>query len=144
MKKPPPDELGRLPQARRLRTRMARALMALGALGLLAFYLSRPPTLRDPGAEYRPTGTMSWVKNTKEPDYDAITVERKLAEIGAHAAGGKLYDADGRELRFFRRYGGGAQPPPQMIEAEQKELRRLKSLYTDIELAPFDPRHPPL
>ena len=124
----------------------------------MVLYLRLPPTLRDRGAvtaclppgvtlstvaEYRPTGTMSRVKNTMESDYNEITVERKLAEIGARAKGGKLYDAGGREIRFFKDYGGGAKPPPQMIQSLQEERRRLKSLYTVIELAPFDPRHPP-
>jgi hypothetical protein len=90
---------------------MVRAAIALGALGLLVLFLGLPPTLRDPGAvtaclpagitlstvaEYHPTSTMSWV------NYNEITVERKLAQIGARARGGKLFDAGGREIRFFR------------------------------------------
>ena len=31
-----------------------------------------------------------------------------------------------------------------MIEAQRKELERLKSLYTVIEIAPYDPRTPPV
>jgi hypothetical protein len=137
---------------------MLRLAMALGALGLLVAYLFRPPTLRDtiaiseclpPGitlstvVEYRPTGKMVRVKNTIEPVFDEVTVEQELAKVGARASGGKLYDAGGKEIRIFKGYGGGAKPPPQMMQSEQAERRRLKSLYTLIEVAPFDPRHPP-
>jgi hypothetical protein len=132
--------------------------VALGALGLLAGYVRLPPTLRDRNAvsaslpagitlstvaEYRPTGKMARVKNSNEPVYDEITVEQKLAEVGARAKSGKLYDAAGKEIRVFRGYGGGAKPPPQMIQSEHEERARLKSLYTVIDVAPFDPRHPP-
>jgi hypothetical protein len=94
-----------------------RSAIALGALGLLVLYLGLPPTLRNPRAvtaclppgitlstmaEYHPTGTMSWVKDIMQPAYNEITVEQKLAEIGACAKGGKLYDAGGKAIRFFR------------------------------------------
>jgi hypothetical protein len=99
----------RLSHSERVRTWVVRALIALAALGLLLVYLMSPPTLHDPGAvaaclprditlttvaEYRPTGTMSQVKNAKEFDYKEITVERKLAEIGAYASGGKQWEGD--------------------------------------------------
>ena len=165
MYKAAPDDLEWSPTSKRsqhskgVRTWMVRAAIALGVLVILVvicLWLRDP--LRDrsavtaclpPGitlstvAEYRSRGTMSRVKNTMEPDYNEITVERKLAEIGARAKGGILYDAGGREIRFFKGYGGGAKPPPQMIQSLQEERRRLMSLYTVIELAPFDPRHRP-
>jgi hypothetical protein len=137
---------------------MPRVAIALGMLGLIVLFLRLPPTLRDPiavsaclpsgitlrtVAEYRPTGKVTWVKNSEEPVYDEITVGQKLAELGARAKDGKLYDAGGNEVRIFRGYGGGAKPPPQMIQSLQEERARLKSLYTVVEIAPFDPRHPP-
>ena len=159
MSKSQPDELEWLPQAKRQRTWIVRAAIALGALGVLVLYVFRPPALHDPVAvaaclprgitlstvaEYRPTGTMSWQGNTKEFDYNAVTVERKLAEIGARARGGKLYDPDGREIRLFRPSGGGGAPPAvRVMEAEHRELQRLKSLYRVIELATYNPRNPP-
>jgi hypothetical protein len=149
----------RSPHSKRIRTWIVKAAIALSALAILVLYLRLPLTLRDPGAvtaclppgitfstvaEYRPTGTMSRVKNTMERDYTEITVAQKLAEIGVRSKAAKLYDASGREIRFFKGYGGGAKPPPQMIQSLKEERRRLESLYTVIELAPFDPRHSPL
>jgi hypothetical protein len=137
---------------------MPMAAITLGAAILLVVYLMSPPSLEDPGAvaaclppgitlatvaEYRPTTARVTVKNTTMPAYEEITVRRKLAELGAYHSGGKLYDANGREIRFFKGYGGGAKPPPQMVGAEQRERQRLRDLYTVIELAPFDPRDPP-
>ena len=101
---------------------MARAALAVGALAALVLYFVSPPRLRHPGAvsaclpreitlatvaEYHPTGRMVQVKNAKVFDYQEITVEQKLAELGAHVSDGKLLDSQGREIRFFRRYAAG-------------------------------------
>lgn len=66
-----------------------------------------------------------------------ITVERKLAELKARCRNGKLMDAKGREIRFFRLSCWG-NPPPDYLEIQQKEnkqLADLKKRYTVIVFA---------
>ena len=75
--------------------------------------------------------------------YHDVSVERKLAGLGASVKNGKLYDSAGREIRFFSRYGGGAKPPPHMLQELEEERARLKSQFTVIDLAPNNPRNPP-
>jgi len=63
-----------------------------------------------------------------------ITVEKELGEIKARCRNGKLVDAKGREVRFFRRSCWG-NPPPDYLEIqkrENEELDKLKRRYTVI------------
>jgi hypothetical protein len=63
-----------------------------------------------------------------------VTVEEKLARLGAHVRDGKLYDVTGRPITFFRHYDGGMQPPAGMLEQMDAELKRLKKDHTVIEI----------
>src|SRR5207245_8650190 len=61
-----------------------------------------------------------------------VTVEKKLTEMKARCRSGKLVDAKGREVRFFRRSCWG-NPPPDYLEIqkrENEELDKLKRRYT--------------
>ena len=66
-----------------------------------------------------------------------VTVKDKLVGLKARCKKGKLVDAKGREIRFYRLKGCWGNPPAdyQEILAEQeKELRELRKLYTVIEM----------
>jgi hypothetical protein len=63
-----------------------------------------------------------------------LTVEKKLIELKARCRKGKLVDAKGREIRFFRISCWG-NPPQDYLEIqkrENEELGALKKLYTVI------------
>jgi hypothetical protein len=61
-----------------------------------------------------------------------ITVAQKLREMKASCRNGKLVDAKGREIRFFRPSCWGNPPPDylEIQERENKELANLKKRYT--------------
>jgi hypothetical protein len=63
-----------------------------------------------------------------------LTVEKKLSEMKARCRRGKLVDAGGREIRFFRSSCWG-NPPPDYREIRQREngeVAKLKKRYTVI------------
>lgn len=63
-----------------------------------------------------------------------ITVEKKLAQLKARCRNGKLVDAKGREIRFFRPSCWG-NPPADYAEIQQREnedLEKLRKRYTVI------------
>jgi hypothetical protein len=63
-----------------------------------------------------------------------LTVEKKLIELKARCRKGKLVDAKGREIRFFRISCWG-NPPQDYLEIqkrENEELAALRKLYTVI------------
>jgi hypothetical protein len=63
-----------------------------------------------------------------------VTVAKKLGEMKARCRSGKLIDAKGRAVRFFRRSCWG-NPPPDYLEIQKREtdeLDKLKRRYTVI------------
>jgi hypothetical protein len=68
------------------------------------------------------------------PDSGGTTVARKLAELGAYAEDGKLYDRSGKPIRFLTGVTSGAQPPPELEERRAKEEEELRRNYTVIDL----------
>jgi hypothetical protein len=56
-----------------------------------------------------------------------VTVEQKLLELKARCRKGRLVDAKGREIRFFRQSCWG-NPPPDYLEIEARKNRELKQL----------------
>ena len=56
-----------------------------------------------------------------------LTVKQKLAQMKARCRGGKLFDAKGREIRFFRVSCWG-NPPPDYLEILQRENEQIKKL----------------
>ena len=66
-----------------------------------------------------------------------ITVGQKLIELRAHCRRGKLVDAKGKEIRFYRLTGCWGTPPPDYLKIMQHqadELKELKKKYTVIEM----------
>ena len=67
----------------------------------------------------------------------SVTVAAKLKELGARCRRGKLVDARGKEIRFYRLQGCWGNPPDdyQEILAQQaKELAALRKRYNVIEM----------
>jgi hypothetical protein len=65
----------------------------------------------------------------------SLTVKRKLIELKARCRRGKLVDAKGREIRFFRISCWG-NPPEDYLEIQKREgeeLAELKKHYSVIE-----------
>jgi len=58
-------------------------------------------------------------------DGEPTTVLAKLREVGAYCRDGKLRDRWGRELYFHRVDGIGAQPPPEILRAQQEAEQQL-------------------
>lgn len=66
-----------------------------------------------------------------------VTVEQKLRELRARCRRGKLVDASGREIYFYRLQGCWGNPPEdyqQILQRQQQEIQRLKKRYTVIEM----------
>jgi hypothetical protein len=65
------------------------------------------------------------------------TVAQKLKSINARCRRGKLVDAGGREIRFYRLVGCWGNPPDdyqQQLARQEKELARLRKRYHVIEM----------
>lgn len=65
------------------------------------------------------------------------TVEEKLIAIKARCKKGKLVDASGREIRFFRLQGCWGNPPEgyqEILQRQNDELEKLRKRYTVIEM----------
>lgn len=63
-----------------------------------------------------------------------VTLEKTLIQMKAQCRKGKLVDAKGREIRFFRPSCWG-NPPPDYLEVQQREnaeLQKLKKTYAVI------------
>jgi hypothetical protein len=83
------------------------------------------------------------ISRGRGPKGKTVTVSDTLSEIKARCQKGKLVDAKGREIRFFRASCWG-NPPEDYLEIrarESRELAKLKSQYTVIEFH-CDPRIP--
>lgn len=66
-----------------------------------------------------------------------VTVEEKLIQLKASCKNGKLVDAAGREIRFFRLEGCWGNPPAdyqEILQRQTEELARLRKQYTIIEM----------
>ena len=76
-----------------------------------------------------------WLKSTNE--VKRITVEQKLDEIKARCKKGKLVDAAGKEVYFFRLTGCWGNPPidyQETLRHQEEQLDKLKKRYTVIEM----------
>jgi hypothetical protein len=66
-----------------------------------------------------------------------ITVKEKLTELKARCKKGKLVDASGREIRFFKLTGCWGNPPvdyQEIMQRQNEELEKLRKRYTVIEM----------
>jgi hypothetical protein len=65
------------------------------------------------------------------------TVEDKLTELKARCKKGKLVDASGKEIYFFRMTGCWGNPPPdyqEILQRQDEELKKLRKRYLVIEM----------
>ena len=72
--------------------------------------------------------------NTSKP----ATIRQVLVRIKAHCKKGKLVDATGREIYFFRLIGCWGNPPAdyeEQLASQQQELERLRKKYTVIKIS---------
>ncbi len=79
-------------------------------------------------------------KNSRKGDVvtKKITVKDKLAQMKAGCQKGKLVDAAGREIRFYRLVGCWGNPPAdylEILERQQHGIDELKKHYTVIEIS---------
>lgn len=66
-----------------------------------------------------------------------ITVAQKLAELKASCKRGKLVDAAGKEIRFYRLEGCWGNPPEdyqEILRKQSEDLASLRERYTVIEM----------
>ena len=73
----------------------------------------------------------------QENNVRKITVRDKLIELKARCKRGKLVDAAGKEIVFYRLKGCWGNPPQDYLEILQRqseELEKLRKKYTVIEL----------
>jgi len=66
-----------------------------------------------------------------------VTVRAKLKELKARCRKGKLVDARGKEIRFFRLQGCWGNPPEdyqEILMRQAKELENLRKQYRVIEM----------
>jgi hypothetical protein len=97
----------------------------------LASPSTKGPTNPADLAKYLPEGVSL---STPLPRTNGTTVEQKLAELGAYAKEGKLYDRSGKEIYFFQGIVGGPRPSPEMEKQRAEEERKLHERYTVIDL----------
>jgi hypothetical protein len=69
---------------------------------------------------------------------ERTTVKRKLAELGARARGGKLYDSAGQEIVFHQVPSRGAPPPRELEEQERRQLEELRRKHTVVMMYPLE------
>jgi hypothetical protein len=65
------------------------------------------------------------------------TVEQKLIGLKASCRKGKLVDAAGREIRFYRLEGCWGNPPAdyqEILQKQSEEIEKLRKQYTVIEM----------
>jgi len=65
------------------------------------------------------------------------TVAQKLIELKARCKSGKLVDAAGKQIYFYRLTGCWGNPPAdhqEILEQQDKELAKLRKRYTVIEM----------
>ncbi|MEW6731243.1 MAG: hypothetical protein AB1489_07890, partial [Acidobacteriota bacterium] len=65
-------------------------------------------------------------------DAKKITVENRLNEMKAQCQGGKLVDANGKEIYFYRLIGCWGNPPfnyRELLQNQQEELKELRKKY---------------
>ena len=77
------------------------------------------------------------VGTTASPKIRHVTVAAKLKEVGARCRRGKLVDARGKEIRFYRLQGCWGNPPEgyeEILAQQAKELEELRKRYRVIEM----------
>ncbi|HXU39664.1 MAG TPA: hypothetical protein VN937_25145 [Blastocatellia bacterium] len=110
----------------------------LGALLLLSFVTHRPQSFSGCLPEsIKPADVVTSRLVESSKAVKKVTVEEKLIQLKASCKNGRLVDAAGREIRFFRLEGCWGNPPAdyqEILQRQSDELDRLKRHYTVIEM----------
>lgn len=115
-------------------------LVVLSAALLLSLSPSASNAVECLPAEIKPTDIISAREVRSGPQHgevSTVTVAQKLKEIKARCRKGKLVDAKGREIRFYRLVGCWGNPPDDyqaILERQSKELQSLRRRYRVIEM----------
>lgn len=120
-------------------------MLGLSEIFFVALLLSpaAPDGRTDRFAPCLPKGTAleEVVSIAKKPAGQAatrnVTVREKLRQLKARCKRGKLVDASGREIRFYRLVGCWGNPPDdyqEQLARQTLELQRLKKKYTVVEI----------
>ncbi len=70
-------------------------------------------------------------------EFRKITVEQKLMDLKARCRRGKLVDASGTEIRFYKLVGCFGHPSDddrEVLDRQQRELAKLRKSYRVIEM----------
>ena len=82
--------------------------------------------------------TSERVRSAGSTTFRTVTVSQLLTKLRARCTRGKLVDAKGREIYFYRLIGCWGNPPAdyqELLEKQRNELIRLKKKYTVIEIS---------
>ena len=114
------------------------AILSPGVFLCLTLLMKEPDRFQHclpPDIKVADVASAQFVRSTKS--VKKITVGQKLAELKARCRRGKLVDASGKEIRFFKLIGCWGNPPADYQEILQKqsdELEKLRKRYTVIEM----------
>ena len=111
---------------------------ALVCLGLGLPVKNNPSKCLPDGINRTDVVSPSVVRSSKgRPEYRKITVEQKLNELKARCRRGKLVDASGTEIRFYKLVGCWGHPSPddqEVLDRQNRELIALRKRYRVIEM----------
>lgn len=113
----------------------ASALFYVGLLIVLLLPASDPCCCLTTGIKCADVVSASRVKPGSQAG--KVTVEQKLKELKARCKKGKLVDATGKEIRFYRLTGCWGNPPAdyqEILKRQNSELESLRKRYRVIEM----------
>jgi hypothetical protein len=87
--------------------------------------------------DIKPADVVSAQMKTPGREGRKVTVEEKLKEMKARCKRGKLVDATGKEIRFYRLTGCWGNPPAdyqEILNRQNSELESLRKRYRVIEM----------
>lgn len=113
-------------------------ILGAGVFVVLSLFASGPQSLNGClPEEIKPSDVVSTRLVGSSKVVKKITVKEKLIQLKASCKKGKLLDATGRQIRFFRLEGCWGNPPAdyqEILQKQTEELERLKRQYTVIEM----------
>jgi|ERR1700730_3819968 len=112
------------------------ALMCLGLGG--STVKNKPWTCLPDGINATDVVSTREVSSTKgRREFRKITVEQKLKDLRARCRRGKLVDASGTEIRFYKLAGCWGHPSDddrEVLDRQKQELAKLRKSYRVIEM----------
>ena len=114
------------------------AILSLGVFLCLNLLTARPPAVKACLPKgIKPGDVVSTELMVSGGVHKKITVAQKLAALRASCKRGKLVDAAGKEIRFYRLEGCWGNPPEgyqEILRKQSEELAKLRERYTVIEM----------